>query len=198
VRASAPGRRRSSSTPCGRRSCRSSSRSHLYVWEFNIRDSTVLGLIGAGGLGLLITEATALFQWGRLATVLIVVVLLVSAFDALSRRIRAGAAMSAAAPAICLQATWPACADGRLLLAIDSRIVGQASGSPSSATTAPANRPCCASQRLPAPAEGSAEVLGRALAAPLHGAELRALRSEVGQVLQGLHLVPGSRRWKTC
>jgi phosphonate transport system permease protein len=62
--------------------------SHLYVWEFNIRDSTILGLIGAGGLGLLITEATALFQWGRLATVLIVIVLLVAGFDALSRRIR--------------------------------------------------------------------------------------------------------------
>ncbi|MGE4593793.1 phosphonate ABC transporter, permease protein PhnE [Alcaligenes sp.] len=62
--------------------------SHLYVWEFNIRDSTILGLIGAGGLGLLITEATALFQWGRLATVLIVIVLMVSAFDAVSRRIR--------------------------------------------------------------------------------------------------------------
>ncbi len=62
--------------------------SHLYVWEFNIRDSTILGLIGAGGLGLLITEATALFQWGRLATVLIVIVLMVSAFDAMSRRIR--------------------------------------------------------------------------------------------------------------
>ena len=25
--------------------------SHLYVWEFNIRDSTILGIIGAGGLG---------------------------------------------------------------------------------------------------------------------------------------------------
>jgi len=62
--------------------------SHLYVWEFNIRDSTILGLIGAGGLGLLITEATALFQWGRLSTVLIVIVLMVSAFDAVSRRIR--------------------------------------------------------------------------------------------------------------
>ena len=62
--------------------------SHLYVWEFNIRDSTILGLIGAGGLGLLITEATSLFQWGRLATVLIVIVLMVSAFDAVSRRIR--------------------------------------------------------------------------------------------------------------
>ena len=62
--------------------------SHLYIWEFNIRDSTILGIIGAGGLGLLITEAISLFQWGRLATVLIVVVLLVASFDAISRRIR--------------------------------------------------------------------------------------------------------------
>jgi phosphonate ABC transporter permease subunit PhnE len=61
---------------------------HLYVWEFNIRDSTILGVIGAGGLGLLISEATSLFQWGRLSTVLIVIVILVSSFDALSRRIR--------------------------------------------------------------------------------------------------------------
>lgn len=61
---------------------------HLYVWEFNIRDSTVLGLIGAGGLGLLISEAVSLFQWSRLATLLLVVVALVMAFDALSRRVR--------------------------------------------------------------------------------------------------------------
>lgn len=62
--------------------------SHLYVWEFNIRDSTILGLIGAGGLGLLISEAVSLFQWSRLATLLLVVVAMVVAFDALSRRIR--------------------------------------------------------------------------------------------------------------
>ncbi len=61
---------------------------HLYVWEFNIRDSTILGLIGAGGLGLLISEAVSLFQWSRLATILLVVIALVVAFDALSRRIR--------------------------------------------------------------------------------------------------------------
>ena len=61
---------------------------HLYIWEFNIRDSTILGMIGAGGLGLLISEAVSLFQWERLATILLVVVVLVSAFDALSRRIR--------------------------------------------------------------------------------------------------------------
>lgn len=62
--------------------------SHLYVWEFNIRDSTILGLIGAGGLGMLISEAVSLFQWPRLATLLLVVVAMVGCFDALSRRIR--------------------------------------------------------------------------------------------------------------
>ena len=61
---------------------------HLYIWEYNIRDSTVLGLIGAGGLGLLVSEAVSLFQWGRLATLLIAIVLMVMAFDALSRKIR--------------------------------------------------------------------------------------------------------------
>jgi phosphonate ABC transporter permease subunit PhnE len=61
---------------------------HLYVWEFNIRDSTILGLIGAGGLGLLISEAVSLFQWSRLATIILMVIALVLAFDALSRRIR--------------------------------------------------------------------------------------------------------------
>jgi phosphonate transport system permease protein len=61
---------------------------HLYIWEYNIRDSTVLGLIGAGGLGLLISEATSLFQWSRLATILIVVIVLVVLFDTMSRRIR--------------------------------------------------------------------------------------------------------------
>ena len=55
--------------------------SHLYLWEYNIRDSTILGIIGAGGLGLLISEAVALFQWGRLSSILIVVVLMVTAFD---------------------------------------------------------------------------------------------------------------------
>lgn len=61
---------------------------HMYIWEFNIRDSTILGMIGAGGLGLLISEAVSLFQWGRLATILLVIIALVSAFDALSRRVR--------------------------------------------------------------------------------------------------------------
>lgn len=61
---------------------------HLYIWEFNMRDSTVLGLIGAGGLGLLVSEAVSLFQWGRLATILLATIALVMLFDAVSRRVR--------------------------------------------------------------------------------------------------------------
>ena len=60
----------------------------LYVWEFNIRDSTILGLVGAGGLGLLLSESMSLFQWGRLATLLLAIVLMVTVFDALSRAVR--------------------------------------------------------------------------------------------------------------
>lgn len=60
----------------------------LYVWEFNIRDSTILGLIGAGGLGLLLSEAMSLFQWGRLATLLLVIIIMVTTFDAVSRAVR--------------------------------------------------------------------------------------------------------------
>lgn len=60
----------------------------LYVWEFNIRDSTILGLVGAGGLGLLLSEAMSLFQWGRLTTLLLAIVALVTLFDSLSRAVR--------------------------------------------------------------------------------------------------------------
>ena len=60
----------------------------MYVWEFNLRDSTILGLVGAGGLGLLLSEAMSLFQWGRLATLLIAIVGMVTLFDALSRAVR--------------------------------------------------------------------------------------------------------------
>jgi phosphonate transport system permease protein len=61
---------------------------HLYVWEFNLRDSTVLGLIGAGGIGLLISEAISLFQWARLSTLLLVIIFVVIIFDYLSSYLR--------------------------------------------------------------------------------------------------------------
>ena len=60
----------------------------LYIWEFNVRDSTILGLVGAGGIGLLIAESMALFQWSRLSTLILVTVAMVAFFDAASRKVR--------------------------------------------------------------------------------------------------------------
>jgi len=62
---------------------------YLYLWEYNIRDSTILGLVGAGGLGLLVLEAISLFQWGRLSTLVLVIIAMVSGFDSMSRSLRA-------------------------------------------------------------------------------------------------------------
>jgi phosphonate transport system permease protein len=61
---------------------------HLYIWEFNMRDSAVLGLVGAGGIGLLLSDAVALFQWQRLSTLILFLFLLVNSFSYVSSRIR--------------------------------------------------------------------------------------------------------------
>ncbi len=61
---------------------------HLYVWEFNLRDSAVLGLVGAGGIGLLLSDAVSLFAWQRLATLILFLFFMVSSFNYLSAKIR--------------------------------------------------------------------------------------------------------------
>lgn len=61
----------------------------LYVWEFNIRASTVLGLVGAGGLGQELKNAVDLLDFARVLAILLVIVALVLAADRLSARLRA-------------------------------------------------------------------------------------------------------------
>lgn len=60
----------------------------LYRWENNIRAAAILGVVGAGGLGQLLSFHMGLFQMGRTATVLGAMLLLVAAVDALSYAIR--------------------------------------------------------------------------------------------------------------
>ncbi len=62
----------------------------LYVWEFNIRASTVLGIVGAGGLGQELKNAIDLLDFARVLAILSIVVALVLAADRLSARLRAG------------------------------------------------------------------------------------------------------------
>jgi len=60
----------------------------LYRWEMNIRMATILGFVGAGGLGQMLYFHLSLFQQQQAATVLIAMTLLVLADDALSGRAR--------------------------------------------------------------------------------------------------------------
>lgn len=63
----------------------------LYQLECNVRTATVLGIVGAGGLGSAIDLSLRLFDYARLGTLIIAVLLLVLGVDALSRRLRAAA-----------------------------------------------------------------------------------------------------------
>ncbi|MES2562387.1 MAG: phosphonate ABC transporter, permease protein PhnE [Pseudomonadota bacterium] len=45
----------------------------LFRWDINVRESAVLGLVGAGGIGMAIDTAMNLFQWERVALMLIAI-----------------------------------------------------------------------------------------------------------------------------
>ena len=56
----------------------------LYRWENNIRAAAVLGVVGAGGLGQMLSYHLGLFQMQETSTVLIAMLILVAIVDALS------------------------------------------------------------------------------------------------------------------
>jgi len=56
----------------------------LYRWENNIRAAAVLGVVGSGGLGQLLSFHMGLFHMGKTATILGAMLLLVALVDALS------------------------------------------------------------------------------------------------------------------
>jgi phosphonate transport system permease protein len=60
----------------------------LYLWEFNVRASTVLGVVGAGGIGLELKNSVDLLDFSRLFTIIAVILLVVTALDQLSNWLR--------------------------------------------------------------------------------------------------------------
>ena len=60
----------------------------LYRWENNIRAAAVLGVVGAGGLGQLLSFHMGLFHMGKTATILAAMLLMVALVDALSHAAR--------------------------------------------------------------------------------------------------------------
>ena len=60
----------------------------LYLWEFNIRASTVLGVVGAGGIGQELKNSVDLLDFSRLFTIIAVILVVVTALDQLSSWLR--------------------------------------------------------------------------------------------------------------
>lgn len=60
----------------------------LYAFEYNVRASSVLGFVGAGGIGFYLMRYIALFEYRRLTTALLMLLAVVVVIDGLSRLIR--------------------------------------------------------------------------------------------------------------
>ena len=60
----------------------------IFEWDVNIRRSTIMGLVGAGGLGLALHRQMAAYNYGGIATVLLVILLLIVAGEIASHYAR--------------------------------------------------------------------------------------------------------------
>ncbi|MNO03050.1 Phosphate-import permease protein PhnE [compost metagenome] len=60
----------------------------LYRFEVNLRSATVLGMVGAGGLGFELVSSLKLFKYQETATCIIVITLMVIIADTASSRLR--------------------------------------------------------------------------------------------------------------
>lgn len=61
----------------------------LYRFESNVRSASVVGMVGAGGIGVVLFEAIRGFQYAQTSAVILIVIVVVTAIDLVSARIRA-------------------------------------------------------------------------------------------------------------
>ncbi|SFA88310.1 phosphonate transport system permease protein [Collimonas sp. OK607] len=60
----------------------------LYRFEANVRSATVVGMVGAGGIGVILWEVIRSFEYAQTCAVLIMIVVAVSVIDLMSSRLR--------------------------------------------------------------------------------------------------------------
>lgn len=60
----------------------------LLRWDINIRETAVLGLVGAGGIGLLLESAIDIFKWRAVAAILVAILAVVLIAEFLVTRLR--------------------------------------------------------------------------------------------------------------
>jgi phosphonate transport system permease protein len=61
---------------------------NLYWFEVGVRSATVLGMVGAGGIGVVLWEIIRGFQFSQTCAVMIIIVISVSLLDLISQRVR--------------------------------------------------------------------------------------------------------------
>jgi phosphonate transport system permease protein len=60
----------------------------LYRWDINIRDSIVLGLVGAGGIGFELQTSMRLFRYPEVLTMIVVILVIVLLVEHFSQHVR--------------------------------------------------------------------------------------------------------------
>lgn len=60
----------------------------IYRWEYNFRASTVMGMVGAGGIGFELMGSLRIMQYQEVSAILIVILLMVTLVDSISGRLR--------------------------------------------------------------------------------------------------------------
>lgn len=60
----------------------------LFRWDINVRESSVIGLVGAGGIGIALDESLNLFHWDRVSLILLCIFAVVIAAEILVTQIR--------------------------------------------------------------------------------------------------------------
>jgi phosphonate transport system permease protein len=60
----------------------------LYYFESNTRSATIIGIVGAGGIGLTLSEQIRTLEWQTVSFLIILILLTVTAIDFLSTRLR--------------------------------------------------------------------------------------------------------------
>jgi phosphonate transport system permease protein len=60
----------------------------LYFLESNVRSATILGVVGAGGIGFFLMDRMMINAWREVALIVIMVLVTVACIDGLSRMLR--------------------------------------------------------------------------------------------------------------
>lgn len=60
----------------------------LYMWESNTRSATILGIVGAGGIGYQLADRLRVYEWGQASLIILLILVAVYGIDMISGWLR--------------------------------------------------------------------------------------------------------------